>query len=242
MKAVILAAGRGTRLAPLTDDRPKPLVPVGGRPLLLRTLERLAEAGLRDRDVIVVAGYRDDVLRAVLADAGQDVTVIMNPRYADWQNFYSLLVAREAVGGDAVLQLDGDLLFETATLRRVLDAPGPAVLAVDVRPDLDEEPMKVAAGPDGVITAVSKLLPPEESLGEYVGMARLDAPLAAEVFDELAGFEREGLTHEYYDHAYHRLAARGRGPFRVADVHGLMCIEIDDAADLERAESQLDVA
>ena len=73
MKAVILAAGKGTRLAPLTDDRPKPLVEVGGRALLMRALDRLADVGVADGDVIVVGGYRDDALRRALA--GRGVTV-----------------------------------------------------------------------------------------------------------------------------------------------------------------------
>src|SRR5262245_58486233 len=133
MKAVILAAGRGTRLAPLTDDRPKPLVPVGGRPLLSRTIDALAEVGIRD--VLVVAGYRQDKV----AEALPGVTIVHNPHWHDWNNFYSLLVARQAVGGDALLQIDGDLLLEPAVIRRVLDAPGPGVLAIDARPELDAE-------------------------------------------------------------------------------------------------------
>jgi choline kinase len=236
VKAVILAAGRGTRLAPLTDDRPKPLVPVKGRPLLLRTLERLADAGIRGRDVIIVTGYREDVLAQVVAGGGFTPTLVSNPHFHDWQNFYSLAVARAAVGDDGFLEVDGDVLFDGRLLPRVLSAPGPGVLAVDVRPDLEAETMKVTIE-GGVITAVSKGLPPERSHGEYIGVSRFDPPLAREVFEELERLAREGLHGEYYEGALDRLARRGRGPLRPVDVSDCSAIEIDDAHDLARAEA-----
>src|SRR5262249_19583006 len=90
----------------------------------------------------------------------------------------------------------------------------------------------------GRVVAVSKKLG-AEAVGEFVGISRLDAPLAAEVMDELGGLAAAGLGHEYYEHAYHRLAGRGRGPFRVCDVGDLATIEIDDLADLRRAEALL---
>src|SRR5687768_10514204 len=102
----------GSRLVPLTNDRPKPMVEVAGRPLLLRALDRLAAVGIRGADVIVVTGYRDDVLRARLAAAGASVTLVPNPRYREWNSFYSLLVAKAAVGDDAYLTLEGDVLFD----------------------------------------------------------------------------------------------------------------------------------
>jgi choline kinase len=236
VKAVILAAGQGTRLAPLTDGRPKPLVPVGGRPLLFRALDALARAGIAGADVIIVGGYRIDVLRAAVAAAGHAARVVENERYADLGNCCSLLAARDALGGEGFLQLDGDVLFDGEVLDRLLAAPGPGALAVDVRPDLDAETMKVHA-PAGAALAISKQL--TSAHGEFVGLARLDAPLGAQVLDELATFVSLGLGHEYYEHAYHRLIGRGGGPFHIVDVAGCLVTEIDDAADLRRAEALL---
>jgi choline kinase len=241
MKAVILAAGMGSRLAPHTNDRPKPLVPVGGRPLLIRTLDRLAEVGITGGDVIVVGGYREDVLRATLAREGRRVTVVNNPLYDSWNNWYSLYVAREAIGNDGLLQIDGDVLLDGQVLPRMLEAPGSALLAVDVRPELDAETMKVEAdGPDRKIRAISKKLDPRTAIGEYIGVTRLDATVAAQVFDDMTRFEAEKLTHEYYEHAYHRLAQSGAASFRAVDVGDCTTIEIDDANDLARAEALLE--
>jgi choline kinase len=85
--------------------------------------------------------------------------------------------------------------------------------------------------------ALSKKL--DTAVGESMGIARLDAGLAEEVMAELATFPALGLTGEYYEEAYRRLAAAGRGPFRIVDVADLLVTEIDDLADLERAEALL---
>jgi choline kinase len=240
MKAVILAAGKGTRLAPLTNNLPKPMIELAGRPLLLRTIDRLAAVGIRGSDVIVVTGYRQEVIRSRLDKEGLgSCQTVFNPHWDDWNNFYSLLVAREAVNGDSLLQFDGDVLFDGAVLPRMLAAPGPACLAIDVRDELDPETMKVSADNEGRIRQVSKKLDPISSIGEYIGLTRLDAPIASLVFDELSRFPDIGLTHEYYDHGYHLLAGRGEGPFRVVDIHDCVTTEIDDLADLRRAEALL---
>jgi choline kinase len=240
MKAVILAAGKGTRLAPLTDDLPKPMVEVAGRPLLLRTIDRLRTVGIAGSDVIVVTGYRQEAIRARLDKDGLGACqTVFNPHWDDWNNNYSLLVASKAVGGDDVLQIDGDVLFDANVIPRMLAAPGPGCMSIDVRDDLDAETMKVEADGDGRIRRVSKTLDPKTAAGEYIGLSRLDAPLARLVFDEIGRFPELSLTHEYYEHAYHRLAGRGEGTFRVVDVHDCVTTEIDDLADLRRAEGLL---
>lgn len=236
MKAVILAAGIGSRLHPFTADRPKVLVDVKGVPLLFRTMDRLAQVGITGRDVIVVSGYREDVLKARLAGAGLGATVVFNPKFDTWNNFYSLYVAKDAIGADSFLQVDGDVLFDERVLPRMLAAQGAATMAIDVRTELDAETMKVETH-DGKIRAVAKTLDPSRSLGEYIGITKIDASVSGLLFAELGELAGEGLTNEYYEHAYHRLAQREAVPFFAVDVHDCRTTEIDDAKDLERAES-----
>lgn len=241
MKAVILAAGMGSRLAPLTDDRPKVLVEVLGRSMLLRQLDWLAAAGIPSRDVVIVGGYRIDALRDALARAGKaDCTVVANEHYADWNNFWSLYVAEPAVRGHDLLQLDGDVVLDGTLLPRLLAAPGDALLAVDCRDHLDDETMKVQvrAG-TGEVVGLSKLLPPASCAGEYIGISRLSAAVAAQVFAELVRLRDDGLTGEYYERAYLRLMERGDARFGIVDVHDCTVLEIDDLADLARAEDIL---
>lgn len=237
MKAVILAAGRGTRLAPLTDDRPKPLVEVGGRPLLLRTLERVIQAGIAPRDVVIVTGYRENMVAELMRREGLACKLVTNPRWFDWNSFYSLAVAKEALAGAPFLQFEGDVLFDQQILPRLLEATFPAVLAVEVKPMPDAEAMKARViGDDRKLIALSKEEDPARSIGEYVGIARISADVAKLVFDDLDRFVDEGITHQYYDHSYHRLAAAGTAAFHAVDVADCQAIEIDDPTDLARAE------
>jgi len=234
MKAVVLAAGRGSRLAPLTDDRPKPLVSVGGRPLLLRTIQRVTQLGIPDRDVVIVTGYREDMVSALLRREGLGCRLVYNPRWFEHNSSHSLWMAREALAGSGFLVAEGDVLFDEKVLPRLLEAPGPATLAVDPRRPAGPDVMKATIADDGRVTALSK-----RGTTRFLGIARLDAEIGRLVLDDLERFEAEEITHEHYDHSFHRLAVRGEGPFRAVDVGDCRVIEIDDPRDLARAEAAL---
>jgi len=239
MRAVILAAGVGSRLAPLTDDRPKALVEVLGRSFLVRQLEMLAAAGIAGRDVVVVGGYKIERLRDALARHGFEGQVVFNDKFQPWNNFYSLLVAEQALAGDDFVQLDGDTILDPKLLPRLLAAAGDALIVVDRKAELDDETMKVQLSPSGRVIACSKQLPPAVCAGEGMGITRLSGAAAREVFAELAKFPAENLTHEYYEHAYHRLSIAERVAFGIVDVSDCMVVEVDDVADLRRAEQLL---
>lgn len=239
MKAVILAAGLGKRLAAVTGGAPKCLVPVAGRTLLDRMIERLVEAGLRD--IIVVTGHRrEDVERHLDASAiaeARGATRVFNDRFADWGNFYSLLVAEQAVSGDSFIKLDGDVLLDGRVLPILLAAPGPGALCVDAWEGIGEEEMKVRVDGGGRAVELSKRIDPAAALGESIGIERIDASLAPAVWAELRAMI-DGETDEYYERAYERLMQKGES-FSVADVTKCQWAEIDNADDLAAAEALL---
>src|SRR5689334_8610480 len=132
LSAVILAAGRGARLAPLTDRLPKCLLPVGGRAILDRQLAALAAAGI-DR-VAVVTGYAADAIDAHLAGR-PGIRTVRNLRHATTDNLASCHAARDHFVGEASVLLNGDTLFEHALLADLLAAaPAPILIAIDRKP------------------------------------------------------------------------------------------------------------
>ncbi len=124
MRVVILAAGQGTRLRPFTNDRPKCLVELQGRPLLHRQLEVLHAAGLTD--IALVGGYRADCLQ------GHGVKVLLNPRFAETNMVSTLFCAQEwMVEDEDLLIAYGDIIYEQSVLDSVLATDAPLAIAID---------------------------------------------------------------------------------------------------------------
>lgn len=122
MKALILAAGEGTRLRPLTDRSPKCLVRLKGRPLLEYQLEVFSACGIRD--IVVVGGHARGALEAY------PVRVHMNPRYRETNMVYSFFCAESEFNDDLIVAY-GDIIFEKRVLNAVIRAPGDLAVAVD---------------------------------------------------------------------------------------------------------------
>ncbi len=229
IQAVILAAGIGSRLRPLTDDRPKALVPLGPVPLIDHALDALAEAGVKS--MIVVTGYRRDVMERHL-DGRRELTIatLENPAYASTNTLASLLVAAPLIEDDFLL-IDGDLVFEAAVVSR-LGEPGTR-LAVDRGRALDAEAVKIAAADDRVV-AVGKSLPAGlTAIGESIGMARIDSAVAGRLF-QLGRRILAVKPQAYYEAAFQMLIDEGH-PVDVVDITGLRWVEVDDHDDYQRA-------
>jgi choline kinase len=233
--AVILAAGVGSRLRPLTSDRPKALVPVGGKTILGRAVDALVGAGVSR--LVVATGYREDALRAALAAAPLEVVFCPNPRYDRTQNSVSLALCRDALEGDAFIRLDGDVVFDPVILSRLDSTAGQIVAAIDRARVLDDEAMKVRLDEGAArILSFGKDIPLAESGGESIGIERISADAGPLLFDALERAGAAGETQLYYEDVYARLIADGLHA-AVADVTGLRWCEIDAPEDLALAES-----
>lgn len=234
MKAVLLAAGVGSRLRPHTDKVPKALLPVAGKSILERSLCAFAELGIRE--AIVVTGHLREHIEEALRRSPLPARAVFNPRYDTANNYFSLLAAEPALAGQDFVKLDADLVFLPEVLKRLLSTPGDLALALDRSVCLGEEEMKIQLGADGRVLRVSKKLPPQDCAGESIGMERIGAAFSRVLFDELRALDREGLTDSYYEDAYDRLARRGGFDIRCADVAGMRWFEIDDERDWREAE------
>lgn len=229
--AVLLCAGEGARLRPHTQNRPKPLVDIGGETILQRAVRVLAAAGVRE--LVVATGYREDAVRAALVSCPLRVVFRHNPAFDRTQNAVSLHLCASAVAGRPFFKLDGDVVFADEMLARLEAEPAPLAVAVEKRADLGQEEMKVVID-GGVIRAFGKRLDPGRSTGESVGVERVGAGAGQALFDALSAAMRAGRTALYYEDIYGELVHRGLAA-RAVDVSDLAWIEIDTPADLMRA-------
>jgi choline kinase len=234
--AVILVAGVGSRLRPLTDDRPKALVSLGGETILARALRILAAHGVER--VVLATGYREDALRRALATSPLHVEFVPNQDYATTQNSVSLALCEPALAGRGFFKLDGDVVFQPEVLERLDDSDAPLAVAVDRTRSTDAEAMKFTlAGSSRTISAFGKGIPLSRSSGESIGIERVSAGASQRLFEALRGHVARGSVSLYYEDVYSELISEGALQAEAIDVGDLPWTEVDDLADLERARA-----
>ena len=237
MIGVILAAGMAKRLRPLTDEKPKCLLEVGGKTLLQRTVDAMISAGIKE--FVVVTGYRENMIREFLTARYSQFTInfIDNPDYEHNNNIFSLWLAMEKLHGTEVLLMDSDILCDPEAVRRVARKTVPA-LAMQQH-ELGEEEMKIVVDAEGRITEISKTCSPKDAIGESVGIEKMTEEYTEAIYQELHKMILdEGLIDIFYERAFERLIPQGH-TFEVVDTTDLFSYELDTPEDLEKASAAL---
>lgn len=245
MRAVLIGAGRGRRLEHRTDELPKTLVHVMGRPMLEWILEALEEAGFSRRDVVFVCGYKADVLRARYPE----LTYVDN---ADWANnniLESLLFARDHLGGGFVSSYT-DIVYRGSAVKDAVASAHDKVLVCDTdwrrryarrtkHPESDAEKVRV----DGArVIELSRAIPSAEASGEFIGVAKLSADGAKEMlaaYDEAKAVSQtlgdRPFRQAYLIHLWQWMIERESLFYHVGTHGGYM--ELDTLEDLSLAET-----
>lgn len=239
MRALIPAAGMATRLRPLTNDRPKCLLPIDGHCLMERTINALLQAGI-DR-ITIVTGYLGEKIEAFIGKQFPhlDVHYIHNPLYETTNNIYSLYLMRRDAEGQDVMLLDSDILFDPAILTRLLNDPAPDTLAINSHA-LGEEEIKVVLDDEHHVKEISKTCSISQAVGESIGIEKMSAAYTAALFPEMEQMiEREELSNVFYERAFERLIPQGHR-FRVTDVSDLFAVELDTVEDFKGAVSDFE--
>lgn len=225
-QAVILAAGRGSRLGRITDATPKCLINVGGSTLLEHHTRVLRDLGINR--ICVVTGHGSDQVRAAL---GSTCDCLVNASFAETNSLYSLWLTRGCLSGGFML-LNCDVLAHPEVYRRVAQANGCA-LAYDSSSGTDPEHMKVQIV-GGRLRAMSKTLDQQYVCGENVGILKFDAEGARHLYREAHRFITTGVRSTWAPAAVDRIA--GQINVSCIDIADLPWVEIDFAEDHAEAE------
>lgn len=252
MIGLVLAAGASRRLRPDTDSLPKALLPVDGSTTILDiTLRNLAAAGLRQ--AVIVVGYAAhavaDLVPALERASGVSITLVHNDRAQEWNNAYSLWLAREHFWPGALL-VNGDTVHPASVEKTLLAASaaascepghdrrpepplGRVIIAIDDIKALAEEEMKVVLDASGMMRRITKMMDPAHAHGEYIGVTLIE-PTAARGLAEALETTWRRDPHLYYEDGFAEFAERG-GDVLAVPIGAVDWVEVDNHADLRRA-------
>jgi len=238
MNVIVLSAGQGRRLLPLTESIPKCLLPVrGDEPMLALQLQALARAGVERANVVI--GFGADAVENALAHhptPGLAVETLFNPFFGTSDNLMTCWLARSAMQEDFLL-INGDTLFDDRLLERVLSAPAaPIRITSDHKVDYDDDDMKISVDPTGRLLAIGKTLPLPSVSGESIGMLLFRGSGAKCFVEGLEQAVREPTAmRRWYLSVIHDIAQTTA--VDTTSIHGLWWQEIDSSEDLAAARS-----
>lgn len=234
-KALILAAGLGTRLAPITDNVPKSLVPVNGKPILLKQIENLKQNGIVD--ITIVSGYKANVLEAAVHEKYPEIKIVESVDYATTNNMYSAYLGIKAMFPDGYIKpfymMNADVFFDSSVINTLEEMSVPNLVVVDLGRYI-EESMKVIEK-DGRLVAISKQITPDEALGCSIDVYKFGTDGGRAFFDrcveyieekkELKKWSEVALNDAFTDVIFQACPLKGRW------------LEIDNHDDLAAAEA-----
>jgi len=181
MKAIILAAGLGTRLRPITDNVPKCMVPVNGIRIIDKQIDNLLQCDVTE--IYVVDGYKADILASHLKEVYPQVQIVSNPRYAETNNMYSLFLTAPYVKGEEFLLMNADVYFDVNIIEGMIEGENQSKIACD-RSGYIEESMKITLD-CGKINHISKKITPKEHFAVSIDVYRISKEDSVTLFKEV---------------------------------------------------------
>ena len=189
MKALILAAGIGSRLSPLTDNSPKCMVQVNGVSIIEKQINSLLSN--RITEIYIVTGFKSELLKSFLRSKYGNLVFIESPDYLNTNNMYSAYLAKDYLCGSEFLMMNADVFFDENVIRRLVTAKNGNLIAVDDRVYY-EESMKVVCK-EGRVCHIAKTIPETEAYATSIDVYRFSASAGQKFFDICSDYiEKQG--------------------------------------------------
>jgi choline kinase len=238
MKALILAAGRGTRIHSVHGDHPKCLIMSDdGRTILDTQIDSLLEAGITKIGIVV--GYEKQQIIGHVFQHYRDLwdrfLFMENPRYATTNNIYSFWLAAKWLDREPFVCLNADVIFDSRILTRAVKSRAAITMIVD--PEWRDETMKVVIDGDSVIR-MNKRIQKNEFSGTYIGITSFSSHIQQELFARIDELVHSGHENDFFNVAVQQLADEGVH-VGFTTTAGLPWAEIDDPGDLAFAKANV---
>ncbi len=239
MKAVITAAGSGTRLRPLTENTPKCLLDIGGYTTLGLSVENILKQGIDE--FVLVVGFEHEKIRDYLKAnyPKAKVEYIVNEEYETTNSLYSFWMTKEALSGHSMLLLDGDIIFSESVVKSVLACKHDNCLSFRDGIDVVEEDMKLIVDEQGIVKQISKKIDLSAASGESIAVQKFSEQGSVQLFkaaDQLVVDEK--IVNDWYEGAFQRMIDNG-GVIGAVSVDESSCFEIDTFEDIEYAKKYI---
>lgn len=241
MQAVILAAGQGLRLRPVTNALPKGLIEIEGRTLLEYSLSTLKQAGIEE--AIIVTGFCSELIREKFKEeySGIRIRYAFNEKYDNTGSMYSFSKARDLIDANgSVLLLESDLLYEPCAVKIMLDSPfKDAILVSGLSGSGDE--VYICLDKNQRVTALGKNIPPESRRscsGEFVGISLFSKAFLTRLFERADSDYASGQLNLHYEECAFNVNISGY-PLYGCICSDLSWVEIDKEDDLDKAKTKI---
>lgn len=233
MQAIVMAAGKGSRLGKLTKGRPKSFIEIKGKKLIEYNLQLLEQYHVDE--VIIVTGYMSEAFEE-LAQTRNNIKIVYNPFYEMMNVLGSFYMGMELLWDD-FLFLHADTLCEQKILEQLVQMKADVLLPVDYKP-CDEEAMKVRSR-RGKIVQITKQMPNEQAEGEFIGMAAFRKEVLPKLKEKTRQLMKEKAFTAYFESAIQRLIEEENFDIQAVPTGSAFWTEIDFPEDYEKACAQI---
>lgn len=229
MQAIIMAAGKGSRLGELTKDRPKSFVEIKGKKLIDYNLDMLIQYGIKD--IIIVTGHMSEFFEDNYANH-PNIRLVYNPFYEMTNVLGSYWCGQKFLTEDFIF-IHADSLCDHGIFEDLLEARGDVVLPVDFGP-CDEEAMKVKVA-DSKVKDINKTMNPNEADGEFIGIAKISTATVPVLEGICRETLKDGNFLAFFEAALQAIVDKSLAEVKTIPTEGRFWCEIDFAQDYEKA-------